>query len=278
MKGRILIIEDNPTNLELMAYLLSTHGYEVLSAVDGEKGLASTIADRPDLIICDLQMPGLTGYDLAREVRRRERASEHTPMLAVTAYAMIDDRQRSLEAGFDGYISKPIEAETFVSEVEVFLPAGKRSRGAPQAHRPNVCVRTSPREPVQRAAILVVDDSPINLSLVRETLEPRGFSITAAASVDAAMEEAHRNSFDLILSDLHMPNNSGLELVRRVRADAALLTIPVILFTASTTDPRDGEQERALSMGADRFLFRPIDPSVLLAEIETCIAERERKG
>jgi two-component system cell cycle response regulator len=133
----------------------------------------------------------------------------------------------------------------------------------------------APGEPQQpnRAAILVVDDSPVNLSLIRGTLEPSGYSVTGVTSVDAGMDQAHSNSFDLILSDLHMPENSGFEFLRRVKTDPNLRSIPFILFTASASDPKDGVRERALALGAEKFLFRPIEPSRLLLEIEECLVK-----
>ena len=272
MSCKVLIIEDNPTNMELMVYLLKAYGYEVDSASDGKAGLALAMQALPDVIVCDLEMPEMTGYEVVRELRHREGAGRHVLMIAVTAYAMVGDRDKVLAAGFDGYISKPIQAETFVKEVETFLAPQKRSQQVPQAH--NAIVPFSPSEQTKRANVLVVDDSPINLSLIRGTLEPNGYAVTAVRTVDDAMEQAHHCSFDLILSDLHMPENSGFEFLRRVKADPGLRLVPFVLFTASSTDPSAGEQERAFALGADGFLFRPIDPGRLLLEIEKRLGKR----
>jgi CheY-like chemotaxis protein len=119
---RILVIEDNPTNMELMTYLLSAYGYTLLTATDGESGLAMAAREQPDLIICDVHLPQLDGYGVVRVLRRTE-SLRGIPAVAVTALAMVGDREKLIEAGFDGYISKPIEPETFVTEIEQFLPA-----------------------------------------------------------------------------------------------------------------------------------------------------------
>jgi two-component system, cell cycle response regulator len=119
--AHILVIEDNPASLELVTYLLQAFGHTVLAATDGESGLALLQEKRVDLIICDLQLPGLNGYDVARQVKE-DPALAAIPILAVTAFAMVGDRDRILAAGFDGYIAKPIEAESFVSDIERFLP------------------------------------------------------------------------------------------------------------------------------------------------------------
>jgi two-component system cell cycle response regulator len=191
-------------------------------------------------------------------------------MIAVTAYAMVGDRDKVIAAGFDAYISKPIQAETFAKQMEALLSPDKRSKGTPQSHEMTV----APSSPSQtkRAVILVVDDSQINLSLICGALEPSGYRVVAVDSVDVAMHEAHRNTFDLILSDLHMPENSGFEFLRRVKNDPNLQFVPFILFTAST-DPGNGQRECALALGAATFLYRPIEPSRLLLEIEECLVK-----
>ncbi|HWI17651.1 MAG TPA: response regulator [Vicinamibacterales bacterium] len=129
---RILIVEDNQTNLALMEYLLRAFGYEVLTAHDGEHGIAMAARDLPDLILMDLQLPGISGFESAARIREASSATQ-VPIIAVTAFAMVGDRERVLAEGFDGYISKPITPETFVSEIEAYLPPGRRAvRGDPR--------------------------------------------------------------------------------------------------------------------------------------------------
>src|SRR6185312_3054567 len=104
-------------------------GYTVSSAKDGEEGLATAMRERPDLIICDILLPKLDGREVIRQLRADQRARE-IPAVAVTALAMPGDRERLLEAGFDGYLSKPITPESFVGQIEAFLPPTLR-RPAP---------------------------------------------------------------------------------------------------------------------------------------------------
>ena len=120
MSARILIIEDNATNMELMVYLLRAFGYTPLSAIDGEAGVAAALRELPDLIICDVHLPKLDGYGVVAALKG-DATVRHIPTLAVTALAMVGDRERLLEAGFDGYIGKPIEPDTFVTQIESFL-------------------------------------------------------------------------------------------------------------------------------------------------------------
>ena len=118
--ARILVIEDNPTNLQLMVYLLQAFGHTPLEAGDGETGLELIHQERPDLILCDIHLPGMDGFEVASQLKSH-RTLRLIPRVAVTALAMVGDRDRILSAGFDGYITKPITPETFVSQVEAFL-------------------------------------------------------------------------------------------------------------------------------------------------------------
>ena len=120
MAARVLLVEDNPANLALMQYLLQAAGYSTLTATDGRQGIAVAQHESPDVILMDLQMPILNGYDAARQVKEIP-ALRGVPIIAVTAYAMVGDRDKILARGFDGYIAKPITPERFVSEVETFI-------------------------------------------------------------------------------------------------------------------------------------------------------------
>ncbi|WP_129632106.1 response regulator [Candidatus Oscillochloris fontis] len=116
----VLIIEDNAANLELMHYLLEAFGHQVCSANDGLTGLAMIQCDPPAVIVCDIQIPYLDGLSIARRLKA-DPELRHIPLIAVTALAMVGDRERIMDAGFDGYIPKPIDPEHFVHQVEAFL-------------------------------------------------------------------------------------------------------------------------------------------------------------
>lgn len=126
MSARILIAEDHADSLALMQYLLSAHGYTTISAPDGERALHEAHAQLPDLIICDLQMPKLSGFEVVSALRQDVR-TEAIPVIAVTAFSMLGDREKVLSAGFNGYFSKPIEPDRFVAQVEPFLPKALRA-------------------------------------------------------------------------------------------------------------------------------------------------------
>jgi CheY-like chemotaxis protein len=127
MSARIVLIEDHPDNMELMAYLLKAVGHTYCCATDGARGLELIRREHPDLILCDLQMPVMDGFEVLQQLRQDE-ALRHTPIVAVTALSMPEDRQKVLRAGFNGYFSKPIEPENFVAQLDAWLPPDKRAR------------------------------------------------------------------------------------------------------------------------------------------------------
>ena len=124
--ARILLVEDNPSNLELLRYLLTHHGHDVSCASNGEEGVNQTRALKPDIVLCDLRMPYLDGYGLLERVRADDSLAA-VIVIAVTAYSMPDDRRRVAEAGFDGHLTKPIEPEKVAGQIEAFIAAGRRS-------------------------------------------------------------------------------------------------------------------------------------------------------
>jgi len=120
----VVIIEDTPESREVMALILQASGLEVAAAIDGIDGLNVIRGGRvPDLVLCDIQMPRLDGYGVIAAVRR-EPALSNLPVVAVTAYATDDDRARALQAGFTGFIGKPIAPHLFANQVAAYLPGG----------------------------------------------------------------------------------------------------------------------------------------------------------
>jgi CheY-like chemotaxis protein len=128
MNQTVLVIEDNEQNLYLVTFILERNGYEVIQARDGREGIALARSVKPLLILLDIQLPGMSGYDVARELRNNSELAD-VPIVAVTSYAMVGDRERAIEAGCTGYIEKPISPETFLQDVERQLPKDKFREG-----------------------------------------------------------------------------------------------------------------------------------------------------
>lgn len=248
--ARILVIEDHQVNLHLVRYLLEAFHHEVLAAPDGEQGLALARETVPDLILLDIELPGMSGIDVAVALRADARTA-HVPLLAVTASAMRGDRERLLSVGFDGYASKPIDPKTFPAWIEGYLrPAATQ---------------------VVQPLLLVVDDVPVNLMFKRSCLVPMGFRVLTATRPDEALAMARYNPPDLILSDVGMPEGDGFAFIAKVKSQPELRDVPFIFITSTHWDRAC--EERALALGASRYLQRPLPPEELVRHIRECLAQ-----
>jgi two-component system cell cycle response regulator len=271
MPTHILVIEDNTANLDLMKYLLEAFGYLVRTAQDGAEGLEAIRAHSPDLVVCDVHLPNINGYEVARSMKH-DAAMKDVPLVAVTALAMLGDREKVLAAGFDGYITKPVTPELFVGQVEKFLRAEQRSQTSPKIHRDLPPVAHEPFAS-HRATILFVDDVEINIHLMRTILEPQGYRVNWAVSVADGIQAWQQTNPDLIIIDIHLPDGTGFDLVRNIKG-AGLWQDKPVLFLSGSTDSKD--HERVREAGARKLLARPLEPEILLAEVAEALNRLER--
>jgi len=123
MKKRILIVEDQEDNRKILRDLLTSVGYELVEATTGEEGVALAEKERPDLILMDIQLPGLDGYEATRRIKANP-ALRHIPVIAVTSYALSGDEVKAREAGCDAYVTKPFSPRALLAKVREYLPAG----------------------------------------------------------------------------------------------------------------------------------------------------------
>lgn len=267
MVARILVIEDNPLNMELVFYTLQAFGYEPLAATTGRAGVDLARKKRPDLILCDIQLPDIDGLTIARTLKA-DPTLRHIPLVGTSAYAMQDDYSAAYAAGFDAYLVKPLDFHQLLSTLRLL----SKDVGAP----PSVAALTgaAPRStlhprPPEGATILVVDDLPMNLEIKRSLFEPLGYTVKLAGDLQSGLNAALRYRPDLILSDVAMPDGDGIEFLRAIKSEPALCDIPLILITSVCMD--DLCRAQGLSLGAAKFLYRPIDMDVLRAEVEQCL-------
>ena len=245
MGARILIIEDNPTNMELMAYLLTAFGHTPLMAFDGEAGVQMAVRERPDLILCDVHLPKLDGYGVVAALKGNP-AVAGIPVLAVTALAMVGDRERLLGAGFDGYVAKPIEPEQFVGQLESFLAAA-----TPQiAHE---------------KSLLIVDDDPFMLDLLRDILEPEGYGVFTALTAADGIALLGSQNIQVIVCDQCMPLMTGTAFFERAR-QLTPSCYRIMLTAMEQNDALLLAEERG---DIDRRLSKPFDG----AGLRTAVAE-----
>ncbi len=253
MSARILIIEDNPTNMELMVYLLTAFGYTPMTATDGESGVEAARASVPDLIISDIHLPKLDGYGVVNALKA-DPALRHIPVLAVTALAMVGDRERLLLAGFDGYIGKPIEPDTFVAQLETVIEEAAAAR-ARAALAPPVPAG-SPVEAVAKPTILLVDDHVLNREFLRTLLGFGGYRLLEAPGGADALKMAAAERPDLVISDILMPHMDGYEFVRSLRAMTTSTTTTTQAHQRWTNCVRNGSLSHACAAPRDQSIPR----------------------
>lgn len=264
MGARILVIEDNLANMELVHYVLEAYGYQVSEALDGEAGLRQVREQQPDLIVCDLQLPGIDGFEIARQLKA-DAVFAAIPLIAVTAFAMVGDRERVLASGFDGYITKPLDPQVFVPQIAAFLQMPTPERVQQDAFE----VASDMPLPAMHARALVLDDLIANTDVLRSVLEPHGIAVEAVTNIAAALAHLACKKPDIIISDLHVGHERGEDFYNRIKARPELFGVPFVFI--SSTVLHEADRLAALSAGADCFLVRPIDNVRLLAEIQACL-------
>ena len=259
MPARILIVEDDLSTRELMAFLLREAGHAVTEAEDGADGLRMALETCPDLVVCDLRLPSADGYAVARALKRDPGCAD-TPLLAVSALVLDGDRAKVKAAGFDGYLCKPIEPASFVAEVEAFLPPAPRLA---QADAPSGL-----------PTLLVVDDDAFMRDVLADALEGEPWRILSAGSAEEALALLERHPAEVVLSDQSMPGMQGTELMARV-CRAYPHTVRLILSGLTEVEAI----ERACAAGlVDRHLAKPWAAAALRQDLHVAFALRRRRG
>jgi len=279
--ARILIIEDNPANIELMSFLLSAYGHAPLSAADGPRGVAAARSERPDLIACDVNLPGMDGFAVLAELKG-DPALAGVPILAVTALAMTGDREKVLAAGFDGYISKPIEPESFVAELEAFLttaPASAPAAAAVPVAAPPVTATVADAAPAAAPdagarTLLLVDDDRFMLGVLNDMLIGQPYRVLSACSGEEALDVLSHEPVEVILCDQAMPGMRGTEVLAEA---AARYPNTVRLMLSGQPDLTD--IEAAIRSGvADGHYIKPLGARALREQLDEAFRLQSARG
>ena len=260
MDGKtILVVEDNELNMKLIRALLQIGQFRVLEAPNAEIGLQFARKEKPDLILMDIQLPGMDGL-IATGILKEDPSTQKIPVVALTSYAMEGDREKARAAGCDDYISKPIDTRQFLNRIWKLVPNG---------HEPHL----QPfREAPDRKRILIVDDEPMNIKLLEAQIPPDLYEISRAYSGVEGLQKIFQNPPDLVLLDIMMQGMDGYEVTRKLKTDPDSKDIPIILVTAL-----GGIEDKitGLIAGADEFLNRPVQRVELLARVRSLILFKE---
>jgi PAS domain S-box-containing protein len=247
---RVLVVEDNPLTRKMLRLTLETEGYAVVEAGDGRAALAAAAAERPALVLQDLVLPDMNGFELVRQLRVL--AGPSVPILALSGFLNRVDEARSSEAGFNALLVKPVEPSRLVEVIRPYFPQLPSATSVGKGCR-----------------VLVVDDDLVQLKLTRLQLTQLGFEVIPASSARDALHLAHSRAPDVVLSDVLMPELDGFQLCFEIRKDARLSRLPVVLASAWYETAAD--RKLAERVGATGLVQKTPDlkgvPAALLAAV-----------
>jgi two-component system cell cycle response regulator len=250
----ILVVDDHPTNLKLACDLLEFEGYRILKSPNAKEAIEIIERCPPDLILMDIALPGMDGLTLTRQLKADVK-TRHIPIVVLSAFAMKGDEQKAMDAGGDGYITKPIDTRTLPATVAEYLKRNLR-----------------PSHPAARK-ILVVEDHPVQLKLAHQVLAAAGHEVIGVTAAEQGVQVIKADKPHVVLLDMHLPGMSGLEFARKLRADAQTRDILII---AVTSFPERYSHAAALEAGCDAYLLKPINTQSLAAEISQAFNLRQR--
>jgi PAS domain S-box-containing protein len=251
----ILVIEDNPITRKMFRVALDSEGYTVLEATDGHTALDLMALGAPNLILQDLLLPDLDGFELVRRLRALPGGAD-IPILAISGLLSGADQLGKLPAGFTDYLFKPVEPSRLLHTVQAYLQPARASADKPGLGR----------------RLLVADDDLTQLKLLKIEMERLGFQVDTAADGAEALAKAREAIPDAIVSDVLMPCLDGFRLCLAVRQDPRLADVPVVLTSAVYTE--DADHQLAQNVGANSFLQRTGKHADVIAAVLRCLQEQ----
>ncbi len=269
MSARILIVDDTPVNIKLLEAKLAREYYAISTAIDGLSALEKATAEKPDLILLDVMMPGMDGFEVCRRLKENP-ATETIPVVMVTALSDAENRVRGLEAGADDFLTKPIDALALMARIRSLLRLkalrdewGAREVTLQQFSPPGSLAAANPVS-LEAARILILDDDVLEGAEIQRTLAapPLSAFLRQVPTLAEAEKALSSESWDLVFVTLDLKDEEGLVACARLRANQAARTIPLLLLADA------GESERlakGLDLGANDYLVRPLDPHEVFA-------------
>jgi len=258
----VLVIEDNELNLKLVRSLLTLGQYQILEAANAEKGIELAREYHPDLILMDVQLPGMDGLTATRIIKKDPDLKE-IPVMALTSYAMSGDEGKAIEAGCDGYMTKPIDTRSFLDTISRFI---RHNEGVkPRIHR----------IPPHKSKLLIVDDEPLNIKQLTAYLPDDKYEIIEAYGGEEALKKVATEYPDLIMMDIMMPEINGYEVTKILKNNPVTWSIPIILITS--LDSQESKPKGLDEVGADELLNRPVNETELLARINSMLRLKQHR-
>jgi two-component system cell cycle response regulator len=274
MTARILAVDDIAANLRLLEAKLQAEYYEVLLASSGPEALNVAFTQLPDVILLDVMMPGMDGYQVCTALKADAR-TQHIPVVMVTALTDSTERVRGLEVGADDFLSKPVDDATLFARLRALLRVKQvqdawRLR-AETAKDLGLESAAEPAISVTGARALIMADIPEEMEVVRAALQADALNITAVTTIEEAQRLLSKGDFDLALLALPPDATEVLRLASRLRAQNNTRDLPLLLLadTAQKT-----QVLRGFDLGANDHAFRPLDPNELRARARNQIRRK----
>ena len=274
MTARILVVDDIPTNLKLLEAKLTAEYYDVITADDGASALAIVERTPPDLILLDVMMPGMDGFEVCRRLKSNLQ-TRHIPVVMVTALSDVTDRVKGLECGADDFLSKPVNDIALFARVSSLvrlkLMMDELQVRQAAAGDSTMLQESSSVEETAGARVLVVDSNEFVSDLIVGHLRDEDCRVDHAANMADGAQLSRNGDHDLIVISLEVAGEDGLRFCSQLRSQDATRHVPILLVLDETELSR---LAKGLELGVTDYLIKPIDRNELLARARTQIRRR----
>ena len=276
MSARVLVVDDILPNVKLLEAKLSSEYYDVLTATSGQEALDKVAADSPDIILLDVMMPGMDGFEVCRQIKANPDVA-HIPVVMVTALTDTADRVKGLEAGADDFLSKPVNDTALMARVRSLvrlkMTVDEWKVRETTDSQLGVVEETASvmNEPAEHARVLIVEDQSFESDKFVETLKEDDDIVIIAESGMVAMEKASEGDFDLLVISLNLKDEDGLRLCSHLRSSESTRAVPILMVAGDDDMPRIAH---GLEIGAHDYVLRPVDRNELLARVRTQIRRK----
>lgn len=276
MSARVLVVDDILPNVKLLEAKLASEYYEVITATSGPEALEKLRADSPDIVLLDVMMPGMDGFEVCREIKSDPKYA-HIPVVMVTALTDATDRVRGLEAGADDFLSKPLNDTALMARVRSLVRL--KMTVDEWRVRENTASQlgvveeggTVMTEPVENARVLVVEDQSYDSDKFVSALKQDKDEVIVVQNGGDAMEHITKQDFDLMVISLNLQDEDGLRLCSHLRSSERARSIPILMVAAEEDMSRIAH---GLEIGAHDYILRPVDGNELLARVRTQIRRK----